>query len=285
MESVRCCSSRCCWCSRCSSPLPTASRDWLRRIAHRTGPHPDPPGRDPSRQHFGQPRPQPRPSPLRRRLRPHLTLGVPARRACRRWHLPRPLRRSPLGSGRLVRRRQRRPESTTSRWPTARASTTGRTSASGTSVAAYRRCTRPTSTRSPVRRTTSSCGRERGTCAAICRARRSWWRPACDGSPVSTGPCSSGVRQVLEHSEPEISDWSMRSYDLVAVLAAAGAVLLRRRRTALLPVVAPIVSTLLTVAAFLRRAVPVLLAAVAVEVGLRRLTPGRPSRPGADRGA
>ncbi len=95
------------------------------------------------------------------------------------------------------------------------------------------------------------------------------------------------------NSEPEVSDWSLRSYYLVAVLAAAGAVLLRRRRRALLPVVAPIVSTLLIVAAcfadtrFRAAAEPCLclLAAVAVEAGLRRLTPSRPSRPAADRGA
>ncbi len=86
------------------------------------------------------------------------------------------------------------------------------------------------------------------------------------------------------NSEPEVSDWSMRSYYLIAVLAAAGAVLLRRRRQALLPVVAPIASTLLTVAAcfadtrFRAAAEPCLclLAAVAVEAGLRRLTRSRP---------
>ena len=54
----------------------------------------------------------------------------------------------------------------------------------------------------------------------------------------------------LENTEQWVSDSGLVSYYLMAVLAVAGAVVVRRRRETLLPLLAPIVTVIVTVSLF-----------------------------------
>jgi len=90
----------------------------------------------------------------------------------------------------------------------------------------------------------------------------------------------------LENTTQWVSTWGLYSYYPMAVLAIVGAVVLRRRREVVFPLLAPVVSVLVTVALFYAatrfRATAegalCLLAAVAVDAALNRFAPGTSSR-------